>query len=233
MSWSTSPWVLGKGNNLFLQEPGAHKHHCNAMHCNHHHIYFVGGVQNCEYTNLGVWNFSLSFLWIFSTAMLCRLLDDDLPEWQEMNYMLRISQPPDTCRWSSLAFAFVFVFVVVFVFVFVFAGSSSCSSTVGLGYRPTTQRRSCKTRGGTSTTSLEAGKASDGKGWCARCSEEKSWDISRIIMTIDPRFNVVVTQRAKKEMAQAEKAQQATHLKKREYWKSSKSLNFLKIIHGS
>ena len=29
---------------------------------------------------------------------LFRFLEDDLPEWQEMNYMLRISQPPDTCR---------------------------------------------------------------------------------------------------------------------------------------
>ena len=31
-------------------------------------------------------------------VLVFRLLEDDLPEWQEMNYMLRISQPPQTCR---------------------------------------------------------------------------------------------------------------------------------------
>ena len=71
MSWSTNLWELGKGNNLFLQEPGAHKHHCNAMHCNHHHLYIVGSVQNCEYTSqFGSLEFFTSFLWIFSTYAL-------------------------------------------------------------------------------------------------------------------------------------------------------------------
>ena len=41
---------------------------------------------------------------------------------------------------------------------------------------------------------------------------------------LNSRFNVVVTQRAKKEMAQAEKAQQAAHLKNRE--KSDKKIQF-------
>ena len=71
MSWSTNLWELGKGNNLFLQEPGAHKHHCNEMHCNHHHIYIVGSVQSCEYTSqFGSLEFFTSFLWIFSSYAL-------------------------------------------------------------------------------------------------------------------------------------------------------------------
>ena len=46
-------------------------------------------------------------------------------------------------------------------------------------------------------------------------------------MLTDPRFNVVVTQRAKKEMAQAEKAQQAAHLKKkRNMTKKFKEIQF-------
>ena len=46
-------------------------------------------------------------------------------------------------------------------------------------------------------------------------------------MPTDPRFNVVVTQRAKKEMAQAEKAQQAAHFKKeRNMTKKIKEIQF-------
>ena len=47
---------------------------------------------------------------------------------------------------------------------------------------------------------------------------------------VDPRFNVVVTQRAKKEMGQAEKAQQVVPLK---IWENEKKSNFLKTTHQS
>jgi len=91
-----------------------------------------------------------------------RLLDDDLPEWQEMNYMLRISQPPDTCREFFLQF--------------------HCGARISAD--DTVEKLQDERRN--------------------LYNQFRSWKSLR-----RKRFNVVVTQRAKKEMAQAEKAQQA------------------------
>merc|ERR1712218_77328 len=94
-----------------------------------------------------------------------RLLEDDLPEWQEMNYMLRISQPPQTCR------EFFFQF--------------HCGARLA----------------GEDSVEREEEMRN-------LYNQFRSWKSMR-----RKRFNVVVAQRAKKEMSQAEKAQQATYLK--------------------
>ena len=83
MSWSTSQWEPGRGSSLFLQEPG---------HYQHHLIQRDHPVRQSTKNQVTISTISFCF---FST---CRVLEDDLPEWQEMDYMLRISQPPDTCR---------------------------------------------------------------------------------------------------------------------------------------
>lgn len=90
-----------------------------------------------------------------------RVLEDDLPEWQEMNYMLRISQPPDTCREFFLQF--------------------HCGARL----------------------------ADDDSVEKLRDERRNLYDQFRSWKSLRrKRFNVVVTQRAKKEMGQAEKAQQ-------------------------